>query len=333
MAYDVTTEWEDIHVKLGNYLPTKEKRNYNKEEQDFIEKNLEFLTKKIDENHSKRDDDTINEEDIFNDDCFMNDYKRKIIQENKNKILNNFKMDSLNSKDDYYSTLNTIKDKDELEKKILNYNHQNNTSNINSDREYQKENENHLKSIYEKSLKNKLIALYLFKPTINRCHDIYNLVQDSIENLNKKHNKLESDNYHFSNNTSSDIIVLFKMISTNCVSNYEDNDVPGLLFYFNGTIVHKYIKISNDLFSVRENSESKFYEEINKLIISSKKYIDNTTTKKLNDEKVKINKIYNKNMKNNNNIYDTIDSENDSNKEKKILFLKEKKIEIIHGIN
>lgn len=39
MAYDVTTEWDDIHRKLGNYEALPEE----KKQEEFIKENIEKL--------------------------------------------------------------------------------------------------------------------------------------------------------------------------------------------------------------------------------------------------------------------------------------------------
>ena len=46
MAWDVTTQWDDIHRKLGNYEPLPEKKTEKECTEENIEK-LEQLTEKM----------------------------------------------------------------------------------------------------------------------------------------------------------------------------------------------------------------------------------------------------------------------------------------------
>ena len=77
MAWDVTTEWDDIHRKLGNYeeLPVeKSQKEHTKENLEKIEqlgqRNLE------EEYHEKKDDDSLDDE---NDEYFQ-EYRRKKLE-------------------------------------------------------------------------------------------------------------------------------------------------------------------------------------------------------------------------------------------------------------
>ncbi len=72
MAYDVTTEWDDIHRKLGNYEPLPE---VTPQEQ-FVKENilkLEELGEKDKLNKSGSDFDSDDEE-------FFEEYKRKKLE-------------------------------------------------------------------------------------------------------------------------------------------------------------------------------------------------------------------------------------------------------------
>ena len=77
MAYNVTTEWEDIHVKLGNYLPTQEK--------DATMAELEKIVVETAENYNPLAKKTMDEldslEESDDEDEFLKEYKAKRMAE------------------------------------------------------------------------------------------------------------------------------------------------------------------------------------------------------------------------------------------------------------
>ena len=77
MANHVTTEWEDIHVKLGNYLP-REKEETN----DEIEKKVIESIQNYDPLDKKTLND-LNEMDDFENDEILKKYKEKRLKELK----------------------------------------------------------------------------------------------------------------------------------------------------------------------------------------------------------------------------------------------------------
>ena len=81
MANHVTTEWEDIHVKLGNYVPTEEKPEDNDKIQELaIEtiKNYDPLKNKTLDQLNELGEDIDEEEDDY-----LKQYKEKRIKEMK----------------------------------------------------------------------------------------------------------------------------------------------------------------------------------------------------------------------------------------------------------
>ena len=77
MANGITSEWEDIHVKLGNYNP----RPYEKPQQEYTEEAMEKL-----ENYdplAKKNLEELDELEDDLDDKFLEEYKKKRLEEIK----------------------------------------------------------------------------------------------------------------------------------------------------------------------------------------------------------------------------------------------------------
>lgn len=77
MAYDVTSQWDDAHRKLGNYAPLpveKKQEEYTTEAMDVLESHDPFADKDLDELDELEDD--------FDDD-FLEMYKQKKMAELK----------------------------------------------------------------------------------------------------------------------------------------------------------------------------------------------------------------------------------------------------------
>lgn len=68
MAYDVTSEWDDIHRKIGNYEPLPEE----KKQEEYVKENIDHLEKINQENDQTSSD--------LSDDEFFEEYKRKKLE-------------------------------------------------------------------------------------------------------------------------------------------------------------------------------------------------------------------------------------------------------------
>ena len=219
MAYNVTTEWEDIHVKKGNFVPTMIKDDQHKEEIQNLDKYLETTeTAKIE----KEDDD-----DFFDDDYleFEKQYKSKLIQRN-------YHLSALTTQNQIIQLM-TMDD------------YQNNILNIKDDR---------------------LVFLILYKDSIQQSITFIKLITEYLFS-NMQKNKL----------ASSDLTV-YKMISTDCLKNYEDKDVPSLLIFKKGIILQKYIQcfnyFINGSFTLNEIKAKELIDIVIKAKTFSEKYND-----------------------------------------------------------
>lgn len=80
-CHGVTTEWFDVQVKYGNYLPNKKEKD-----NDEIENIIRETVEKYDPMESKKLEELeIMEEDIFDDDDYIKSYKEKKLEELKEK--------------------------------------------------------------------------------------------------------------------------------------------------------------------------------------------------------------------------------------------------------
>lgn len=258
MAYDQTTEWEDIQVKLGNFIPTKEKHDYYKEELDNIYKVLDdkgnnnYKTKEEQMNNNDNKDDSF-DFDIDDDEYFQN------LKSNK---LNDFKK---------YDS-NIIKSKSELYSSFLD------------------------KQIPE--VKDKLLMVYLYNDKIPQSNLVFKLIIDNL-------NLIKKENYNNSN------IALYKMEAKLCVENFKDEDIPGIVFYFNGKFLYNITKMNESLFIIENLNQSKFLEHVKYFI---KKYIDLKIYEKSSSSQINNDEEFLNKNKPNGNISS---SNNDSNYIKK----------------
>jgi hypothetical protein len=180
MAYNVTSEWEDIHVKLGNYLPTKEKdktvEEIEKIAMETVEKFDPLETKTLEELKDLRE-----EKDIFDDeeDEVLKAYEAKRMEELK--IL---------SKRPKFGSLIEFRKQD-----------------------FVQEVTNAQKEVY---------VVVLLYQTYN---EYSNILEKIIDNLSKKHQ----------------LVKFMKIQANNCIENYKDSDVPGIIIYYNGKLFKQFI--------------------------------------------------------------------------------------------
>lgn len=73
MAYNVTSEWDDIHRKIGNYEPLPEV----KKQEEYVKENIEELEQLAEKDKKPMSEDS----DLDEDDDFFEEYKRKRLEE------------------------------------------------------------------------------------------------------------------------------------------------------------------------------------------------------------------------------------------------------------
>lgn len=319
MTYDATTEWEDIQVKLGNFIPTKVKVNYHQEDLKFIEKNEDFLkdnnfqnTPKLDENMDVSNDKTNLSKEAprkhsnwEEDDEIIKEYqsqKYKMISE-----LQPFQTvpDSIGFNEEYkfdnnithlFNQANLIKNYEELETNFLNFNAPDTTGNSGK-----------LGLLFTQDnskFKNKLIFIYLYQPHIEKCVRIYNGLLKALNQLNeffKQQCQCKDDEHKENKHITNDILLFYKMVATDCVTDYEEVDVPGLLVYLNGKIVEKFVPFDSQMLEVKQNKKFSLFQEIVKALVSSLSryfYPKEFNERKTSESKENINLEYNKDHSN-----------------------------------
>ena len=77
MAYGVSTQWDDIHIKLGNY-PEREKI---KPQSEFSKEAIVKMEEHVDSDEELRE---LMEDDLLDDD-FLESYKAKRLQQMENQ--------------------------------------------------------------------------------------------------------------------------------------------------------------------------------------------------------------------------------------------------------
>lgn len=188
MAYNVTTEWEDVQVKHGNYVPTMIKVDHYKEETSNTNKFLEMTNYGQDiiiegmkiEDKNEDDEDWLDDNDM----AFEEEYKRKKMMElglYQNEV-----------------QIKEIYDMKEYNDLIL------------------------------KGNLDKAIILVLFQDHASKSVHFTKELHQFISNSQAVQ--------PFKNR-----IVIFKMIATSCIPNFEDNDTPSVLIFMKGVILKKYI--------------------------------------------------------------------------------------------
>ena len=175
MAYNVTTEWEDIHVKLKNYLPREKDPTTDEIEKIAIETAEQYdpmSHKKLDElNELEEEDD---------EDEVLKSYKEKRLAELKELVAKPKygKVTELR-KQDYITEVN-------------------------------------------KAPKDVFVVLHLYQTSVEAC----NVLNQIFDNLAQKF-----------------VFVKFmRIVSTNCVENFEDEDCPTVFIYKNGLMFQKFMR-------------------------------------------------------------------------------------------
>jgi hypothetical protein len=173
MANGVSSEWEDIHVKLGNYLPREKEVSVNEIEKIAIEAAEKYdpLDHKNLEQLKELEDDE--------DDEVLRMYQQKRLEELK----------ELAKKHRFGKVI-------ELRKQ-----------------DYIAEVTNAPKDVY--------VVLHLYQ-TYN---DSSNILGRIFDNLANKHMFTK----------------FMKIVATNCVDKFKDEDVPGVIVYHNGNLVKQFI--------------------------------------------------------------------------------------------
>jgi len=174
MANHVTTEWEDIHVKLGNYVPRPKETSNDEIQKMAIEAAQKYnpLEKKSLEELNEIDDDD-------DDDEVLKKYKEKRLKELK----------EFASKPKYGKVI-------ELRKQ-----------------DYIREVTNAPKDVY--------VVLHLYQTSIEDSV----VLSKIFDTLAKKY-----------------VLVKFmQIVSTNCIEDYDDRDVPGVIIYYNGKLIRQFI--------------------------------------------------------------------------------------------
>lgn len=175
MAYNVTTEWEDVQVKFGNYLPREKEISKDEVEKIAIEclekydplenKKLEQL-KELEEN---------------------NDEDEKVLQAYKEKRLAEMKEFSTKAKFG----------------KVFEFRKQDFIAEVNN------------------APKDVWVVIHLYQ-TFN---DISNILGKIFDNLAAKF----------------PLVKFTRIVATNCIENYRDEDVPGVIIYKNGNMFKQFL--------------------------------------------------------------------------------------------
>lgn len=169
MAYDVTSQWDDIHRKLGNYeeLPKEKKQaEYTQEALEVMEK-YNPLDDLKDEEFDELEDDL--------DEEFMREYKAKRLKElQESKTQPKFEGIREITRQDYIDEVT-----------------------------------NAPKGVY--------VVLHLYQSSIEICEIMNRALFEASEKY--KH------------------IKFLKIVSTKCIENYPDQNVPTLVIYHNGGMV------------------------------------------------------------------------------------------------
>jgi hypothetical protein len=176
MASGISTQWEDIHVKLGNYLPRDKDPSNDELEKIAIEtvENYDPLAKKTLEELNVLDEDE--------DDDMIKQYKEKRMQEMKEFAL----------KPKFGKVI-------ELRKQ-----------------DYVAEVTNAPKDVY--------VVLLLYQTYVENS----NVLSKIFDFLSSKF----------------PLVKFMRIVATNCVENYNDVDVPGVLVYLNEKLVRQFIPAS-----------------------------------------------------------------------------------------
>jgi hypothetical protein len=173
MAYGVTSEWEDIQVKLKNYLP-REKDPSNDE--------TEKLTIEAIENYDPLEKKTMDElkelEDDENDEI-LEQYMQKRLAEMQEY-----------AKKPKFGTVVELRKQDYIAE-------------------------------VTKAPQDVFVVLHLYQTYVEAA----NILARIFDNIAKKF----------------PLVKFMKIVATNCVENYKDVDVPGVIIYKNGQLIRQFI--------------------------------------------------------------------------------------------
>lgn len=175
MAYNVTSEWEDIHVKLKNYLPREKEPTT-----DEIEKIAIEIAEKYDPmEHKKLEELNELEDDDFEDD---------VIKQYKEKRLAELKEFAAKPK---FGTLVELRKQDYI-------------TQVNN------------------APKDVFVVLHLYQSYNTEC----NILNKILETLASKF-----------------VLVKFmRIVATNCVENFQDQDCPTVFIYQNGKMYKQFLR-------------------------------------------------------------------------------------------
>jgi hypothetical protein len=173
MAYGVSTEWEDIQVKLGNYVP-RDKEPTNDE--------IEKITRETIEKYDPLEHKTLEELKDLED-----DEDDEVLQQYKAKRLHEMQEYAKKPK---FGTVVELRKQD-----------------------YIAEVNNAPKDVY--------VVLHLYQTYVEAS----NVLSKIVDHLAKKF----------------PLVKFMQIVATNCVENYKDVDVPGVLVYKNGEMVRQFL--------------------------------------------------------------------------------------------
>jgi len=197
MAYNVTSEWEDIHVKLGNYVERPKEVTA-----DEIEKIAIEVLEKYDPLANKTVEQLKNlEEDNAEDEKVLKSYMEKRMAEMKEYA----------AKPKYGHVF-------ELRRQ-----------------DFVQEVNNAPKDVF--------VVLHLYQ-TFN---DFSNILGKIFENLANKF----------------PLVKFMRIVATNCIDNYRDSDVPGVIIYKNSTLFKQFIPATDFFGGKKMNWKSKYCNLLN----------------------------------------------------------------------
>ncbi len=175
MAYGVSSEWEDIQVKLKNYLPREKEQTTNE---------LEKITQEKIDNYDPLEKKTLEELkeielDLDDDDDFLEQYKQKRMGEMTEY-----------AKKPKFGTVQELRKQDYIAQVT-----------------------NAPKDVY--------VVLLLYQNYVEAS----NIMMNIFEKLAPKF----------------PLVKFMKIVATNCIENYKDADVPGVIIYKNSQLTRQFI--------------------------------------------------------------------------------------------
>lgn len=236
MAYNITTEWEDVQVQKGNYIRTKPV------EVDYFKTEINNFDKFKSTEKEKEDKEKSDDEEWLKDDSEMDNYWKDMYYNKYNPsiYLQRSSIEINNIEEMRKTVLNSIDDRLSI---VILYNNNNSKSIL-----FEKEMFSYInKYLIDKSLTNSTVTIY-------------------------------------------------KMVSTECINNYDDEDCPALLIYKKGIIIKKYIKcfeLFMDNTQIDVNKAKEILEIISKMIVFNEKLSQFMSQSKEDSHELDFNKSYN----------------------------------------